>query len=453
MKSFDTELKKYADKVNLKASERRELRERILSYMEYHPLKKQAKVSTELQGVLQGESFVTFSFTMFHARIVGGVLMLVLIIAPFLAEKSVPGDTLYFVKTGFNESIQGKFVNSPYEKIEFETKLMERRIAEARILASEGNITDKVKAQLAETVKVHTEAVQKGLNELRVQDADGAVIAGIAFNSSLEVQSAVLVSGKEGQDTGFVQAILGVVNNARAGVATANEGETPSYVGLIARVELQTTRAYELFETIKKTATIEEIRNIDRRLNDINRLTKEAKQKYSEENTTPTNDLAKTDINVRQSVALETIVPVMLSAEERITIVENRVMELSARSAQIKERINNIGDEGVKEKVTEGLTQTDALFLIIDKALEGTVDINTAEGALTELQAIIDDLDVITQHTGIGIVEEGEIIEKGESDATGEISSSTPATVSIESEDKKKEPKENGRNPNALANS
>ncbi len=455
MKSFDTELKKYADKVNLKVSERRELRERILSYMEYHPLKKQGAGSTDLQMMLKGESFVTFHFNMFHARIAGGVLILMLIVAPFLAEKSMPGDALYFVKTGFTEPIQGKFANSPYEKIEFETKLMERRIGEARALASEGTLTEEVKLQLAETVKVHTKAVQEGLNELRTQDADGAVIAGIAFNSSLEVQSAVLVAETDSQDAGFVETILNVVNDAREGVATANEGGTPSYEGLIARVELETTRAYELFENVKKTATADEIKDIERRLSDVNRLTKEAKEKKANENATPTNDLANTlglmqklivfmtDIDVRESVALETIVPVVLSEEERVSIAQNSVIELRELYTKVTERLLTIGDEGVKEKVADGLVQTETLLASIDEALTGNINIGVAETLLVEARAIMSDLDMVTQHSGIGIVEE----ETDEAVPTSyEISSSTPETVSLESKDKKKESKVNDRN-------
>jgi hypothetical protein len=411
MKSFDTDLKKYTEKIGLNMSERQELRERVLSYMEYHPLPKQKPLQTRVIHGIPADSFVMFHFSMLHARIAGGIFVVLLIIAPFAAERSVPGDVLYLVKTGFNESIQEKLATSPYEKIEFQTKLMERRIAEARVLASEGKLTGDVKQQLTDTVKGHTDAVQSGLAELRTKDADSAAIAEIAFNSSLEVQSAVLgVGGTEG-DSGVasMQTILSVVNEAHKEVENNQNGKTPSFDGLMARVELETTRAYELFETVKVSATKEEITDIERRLSDANRLIGEAKDAHNKGKEQAADNLSMTlgliqklivfmsNIDALESVPLETIVPVVLSDIERSDLAKEEIRVVNGIKVGVEQRLESIKSP-VAAKVREGLVKTDALILQAQVALD-VADVGFAENSIKEVKTLVTDLDIMTKQS------------------------------------------------------
>lgn len=433
MKSFDTEIKKYTEKTHLKTSERRELRERIFAYMEYHPLPKQAMETIELsQEGLLSESFITLHFNPFYARIVSGALVLILIIAPFVAERSVPGDVLYLVKTGVNETIQGQLANSPYEKIVFETKLMERRITEARVLANEGKLTEEVRTQIAETVKEHTDAVQQGLAELRVQDADGAALAQITFNSSLEVQTAMIQATIDtATDTAPMDSILVIVNDAHEQGVSDQGDDTPSYEGLVAQVERETTRAYELFTDAKDLATEEEITDINRRLDDINRMTLEAKERNTTNPEMSAGDLAvtlgliqkliafMTDIDIRNTVDLENLVPVILSDEERVRVVQEEMIVLSTvLKDEVTARLDRVDDSAVKEKVESGLVTIDEYLVKATIALEAE-DIALAENAVKEARALMTDIDVMTQYvdeitptvSGEGSVDgEGEVV-------------------------------------------
>jgi len=440
MKSFDTDLKKYAEKMSLKASERRELRERVLSYMEYHPLPKQTVAQSErTREMMQSEPFIVFHFNALYARIAGGMFVVLLIMAPFVAERSVPGDPLYLIKTGFNETIQGQLANSPYKKIEFETKLMERRISEARVLASEGKLTQDVKTQIAENVKEHTDAVKDGLAELRTQDAEGAAIAEIAFNSSLEVQSMVLGANDSTNSTSSIDSILTVVNEAREGVASNKENSNPSFEGLMARVELETTRAYELFVSIKDSTTPEESIDIERRLSDIDRLIGEAKEHYDTEIDGAVDDLIKTlgltqkliafmtDINVRQTVTLESLVPVVLSDQERIDIVKTGIEAISGTKADVEERLTTVEDAGVKAKVEDGVAQVAMLLIRATTALE-TADIVAAEVAIKEANAIITDLDLLTKPVEVTVPDETFVPEE-QNEETGTTTATTTATI------------------------
>jgi len=417
MKSFDTELQKYAEKIRLKASERKELRERVLSYMEYHPLPKQY-AKQQITTLTTEHPFFILNFGSRMVRIASGVFVLVLLVAiPLFAERSVPGDVLYLVKTGVNEGVSAQFANSPYEKVTFETKLIERRIAEARLLASEGKLTEEVGAQIAETVKGHADAAQSGLAEMRTDNADEAAIAQIAFSSALEVQSAVLDTNKSTDATSSTNTILDVVNTVRGEVVSDQETTTPSFEGLMASIERETTRAYELSETIKKTITVEEQDDIARRLSDIDRKIVGAKEARTTDEVSAIGDLVSslgliqklivfmTDIDVHETVTLETLVPVELTTEERAAIVQTAVEEGLKIQREVAIKIPLITDTGVLEKVTLGMSTYADLVGAATSSLEQG-DIDTAEARMHEAEAFI--LDIAQMLSAI-VVEQPEV--------------------------------------------
>lgn len=460
MKSFDTEFKKYSDKVRLTASERNELHGRLSSYMEYHPISKGVEKDVVSHSVLAGESFAVLRFSRRAAQLAVGLFVLTLIVIPFAAEKSVPGEVLYLVKTGINEPIQGQFATSPYEKIKFETTLVERRIAEARALADEGKLTDQVQNQLAETVKTHTQNVTNQIAELRTKDADGAAIAQIAFDSSLEVQSALL-GAKGGVNDSSVGTMLTAVSEARVAISpTATE--TPSYDALLAQVNSETTKARTLADTIKKSASPDDARDIDRRLSDIDRMVGEVtaahntqpattSQAGADATTTTLNDsenasttavatttqngteLSKlisalqlaqklnafmTDITVRKAVTLDTLVPVVLSDGERIAGAQDAMITLSERIEHLKEAVADVKSPGLAGKISLGIKHCDELSDKITHAITAA-DPATSDAALTELKALVSDLEAMVEAQR-PVTEDG-----AEDDAVGDGSASS----------------------------
>lgn len=406
MKSFDTELKKYTEKVRLKTAERRELRERILSYMEYHPLPKQEDSLVKKLGEIRHESYISIPLHMrsWYMRMAGGVCAIfVFVIVPFIAERAVPGDVLYLVKVGVTEGIQGTLANSPYEKIAFETKLIERRLAEARLLASEGKLTSDVEAQIIETVQTHADAVQNGLAELRATDADGAAIAEIVVNSALEVQTAVLAVNESTETDSSTGNLLAMVNTMREEVSANPESTVPSFEGLAARIEKETTRGYELFEAIKSSATIEEITDVERRIADIGRKVIAAKELHTTDETGAITELMDalglnqklitfmTDIDVRETVALETLVPVIPTIEERTAILSSKHRELENQSILIKEALVGEVSVDILGKAQEGTTQLDTLLADALVARDAGM-MDDAEQKIQEAQAFAQDL-------------------------------------------------------------
>lgn len=269
----------------MRTSEKNALRERLVSYMEYHPLPKEMiapkKAPAHVEKVLQSEPFRVIRFNTIYTRSFAGVFAVLFIVGvPFVAERSLPGDILYPVKVEFNEELRSSLALTPYAKVAWETQRLERRVAEARTLALAGKLSEEEQTKVALAVKEHSEAAQREIAELRESNSEDAAIAEIAFTSALEVQSEVLAGHIEKNtlatidsegNTSPISGIAQAVAEARE-VARASESNSRlSYEKLFGRVEMESTNVYELFNSIKAEASAEEVANVERRLKDIER--------------------------------------------------------------------------------------------------------------------------------------------------------------------------------------
>jgi|GEM_PF-694897 len=284
MKRFSEQFKKKSETIRLRASERSDLRERLTTYMEYHPLPAEMKAAEKATHLKQAEGIVSESFKTIHIsaayiRGFAGVCAVFMIVGvPMIAERSVPGDVLYPVKTQITEELRASLTLSPYAKVEWETQRLGRRVAEARLLANEGKLTPEAEASVAQAVQEHTDAANQGIAAMRETNEDDAAIAEITFATAMEVQSEVLEGHIKGGGNGVtseagnsISALADVVNGVRDTAAVAQADSTPSYEGLLGKIESQTTRAYELFSSIQGQASAEEILDIERRLEDVER--------------------------------------------------------------------------------------------------------------------------------------------------------------------------------------
>lgn len=430
MKRFAEQLKKRSESVRLRAVERGELRDRLVTYMEYHPLPESAGVAKKQGNAsIRGEQFFAIRFSSPQVRgFISAFVVLVLIIIPIAAERSLPGDVLYPVKVNVTEEIRSSLAVSPYAKVEWETRRLERRIAEARLLASEGRLTQEVGSEVAEAVKAHTNAAQQGIAELRKSDSDEAAIAEITFESALTVQSEVLeVALKRETEAGAsstapghsVAALVGAVEEARKDATASQSGIPPSYEKLVARMETETTRAYELFESIKEVASEEEEANIERRLDDIRRKV-EAAALQNEENDadelvaasstpdvhteigllrTALSDLQKlisfmTDIDVRENVTIEKLIPITLTTEERLSALTQMQNEVEEAIVRISEAYEEYADDERTEKLALGLIELEARASTSKAALESE-DLDVAQDELTEAIVLVRDINAL----------------------------------------------------------
>lgn len=336
MKRFSEQLKKQADTLHLSAAEQRDLKSRVVSYMEYHPRPGAAGAATAAATATATQPLWQ---RFYLPRAVSAFALVLLASVPFMAERSVPGDVLYPVKVRFNEEVQSSFARTPYAQIEWETERLERRLAEARILESEGKLTPEVAQEVADAVKQHSDAAQQNIEEMRVSDRDEAAIAEITLSSALDVQSEML----EGRS----DTLAGAVNDARM-AAAATEQDRPSYQKLIARIELESTNAQELFNTVTDQASETERSNIERRLTNIRGGVNRASELQQVGDTdravdilvTALTDTRKvisfmTDIDVRANVSIDQLIPIVLTDAERTTLIEERMAAVATMRARI----------------------------------------------------------------------------------------------------------------------
>ncbi len=363
MKRFGAQLHKKAQNISLSLAERALLRERVVSYMEYHPLPKE-KVSAVPAAELVSDPYKVFNFSRLQVgSFMGAFAMIILVVIPVAAERAVPGDVLYPVKVQFSEEVRSTLSFSPYAKVEWETERLERRLAEARLLADEGKLTQEVEAEVAQAVQAHSNAAQEGIATIRSSDSDEAALAEITFASVLEVQSQVLANREEqaGEAGQAISALASAVAEARSGVAASNSTANPPFEKLAARLESETTYAQELFASIQDGASPEQTRDIERRFKDINRKIDEAVALHNAETSSATEtatatstgldvnsdqeakqilkvaltDTRKlisfmTDIDVRSNVTIEELVPVTLTEEELGAAFLAQMSELEA---------------------------------------------------------------------------------------------------------------------------
>ncbi len=404
MKRFSEQFNTKASSVRLSAAEKRALRERVVSYMEYHPLSE--GVPTPYVEVSPFAFFQSASWKKFQYGSVATVALVFMI--SLVAEQSVPGDALYAVKQ-VNEDVRGSLTLSSYEKVVWETELLNRRIAEARILASKGKLTEEVEVEVAKAVKEHTDNARKEIEVLKQTDQDEATLAAIEFTTALEVQTTSIQNdGGFAADNESVGLIEGVVIDATKAVEqVAVDSNLPSFDKLIAKTERETTRAYELLANIKKNATAEEQADVLRRLEDVERkisvatgLKEQEEIKAREELVVVLEQTHKlivfmTNIDVRATLTVEEIVPVTLTEAERKNEVERKLAETTALYGLIEDKLSTSTtaiDSDIKEKVTLALgvsstsvAEVNALLAVLP------LDIVTLESVMAEGHTITKD--------------------------------------------------------------
>ena len=410
MSEFEKQLNKVAKGIKLSVAEKRELETRVVSFMEYHP-RREAVAVKKAEAYLASQSYSIISFNNRYLQAaLGALAVFIFIIVPAAAERAVPGDVLYPIKVRVNEEVRGGLTFSPTQKIEWETERLERRISEVRLLESKGELTEETEAEVVKAVQAHAEAAQDGINKLRVTDAEEASLAEVAFESALDVQSFVLESDKkeDGRDFGTESEddLADVVRSARATAAATKGDVFPSHEKVVARLETETTRAYELFGSLDGAATEKEKDEIGRRLSDIGRKIKNGVAEYESGIKTDRlinalSDTRKlisfmTDIDVRNSVSLQTLVPIDYTDEEKLELVASN----KAAADKIIERVNSLEeevvDEAIMEKVEVGIEALQALNERLTEATEQE-DLDTQVAISQEMKMVAIDIEKLLQ--------------------------------------------------------
>ena len=404
MKRFSEQLHKKSESLSLKMEEKNALRERLVSYMEYHPLPANMKATkpiidpTSAEHVARVINLNNLKFWQWS----GVTMVVLLLVVPYVAEKSVPGDMLYAVKVNFNEEVRSGLALNSYDKVVWETERLNRRIAEARLLASEGKMTEELENSVAEAVRIHGENAKKEIEELKQTDEGEAMLASIQLDTTIAVQSSALRSDMQSSSTDSVMAVRIVDILAATQDHGTSVNALPSRERLIGKVEAETTRAYELLNSIEGHATEAERSDIKRRLEDIGRKTEAALQTFEFSESDAQKQMLEvlkstqrlivfmTNINVRSSLTVDQVVPVTLTREERVEAGKKQVQEgtvlinrtkialTATTSAEVEEKVKKTLDESeteLKEKVIPSLENNDFDLPSVETKVKSLYDV------------------------------------------------------------------------------
>jgi hypothetical protein len=278
---------------------------------------------------------------------------------------------------------------------------------------------------VAEAVRSHTENVKKEIETIRTVDADEAAIIAIELESTLAAQAHSL-SNRSGDDmavmtldTNTERALIPtdiIVAAIDASMDTATQqsstDELPAYEKLLARVELHTTRARELLASVTSTLEPALTVDIERRITDIER-TVAAALTLSETDipaaqTLLVDALQRTqrvvvyvsNIGVGEVTGLESMVPMVLTEEEKRARIISEYLDISERTNVLTNALPTINDTGVVDKLTTSLTSVQTeLDMASTTAREGNLD-----GALGTLERILPLLVDLEQVASLHIV-------------------------------------------------
>ncbi|MBP6881297.1 MAG: hypothetical protein KBC35_01605 [Candidatus Pacebacteria bacterium] len=415
MKQFSQQFYKKAETtVKLQAAEKRELKERLVAYMEYHPLPaelKEKKGSAPVKSLRTTEPFTVVKVP-FHALFKYGlsVAVLVLVVIPFVAEKAMPGDILYAVKVQFNEEVRSTITFDSFEKVEWETERLNRRIAEARLLASEGRLTEEIEAEVAVAVRTHTDNAKREIEILRTEDADEATIASIALDTTLEVQSTafkgegeVLAMSDEMTISSQTSSLIAdALDESRLETSQTEATSTlPAYDKLMARVEQNTTRLYEIRSSLSQIITPDEQVDVARRVEDVERSIGEAIAMAETDEAGAQRGLVDvlqrtqrlivymTELEVARTVDIETLVPVVPTDDEKRATIASTTAALNVKTEQISTLLPTVTVTEVYEKAVAG---QNTIAELSAKMASSTEDFVTFSALSQEAHAIADDI-------------------------------------------------------------
>lgn len=423
MKRFSEQLHTKANTVKLQADERRELRARVVSYMEYHPLQTPAvrkSIKSPIQmAALSGYNMVQIPFSIVLKWSAAAAAFL-LVVVPVLAEQAVPGDNLYAVKVRFSEEVRSTLTLTSYGKVEWETERISRRIAEARLLANEGKLTNEAEAKIAAAVKEHTEIVQHEIDVMREDDVDQATLASIQLTTTLELQSASLQ--EEGNTTlalamndvasgNPAQMVVDVINES----LSANESQVeaagiPAYDKIMARVEINTTRAYELLSSLSIGPDDQLRQDLHRRLDDVNRSIEKSKSLRGENEMLASEQLVEvlqqtqklvvymSDVDANRVIALETVVPIILTEEEQKQELARVSFEVHRKQEILKTLMPKFS-AALAEKVEYSLE----ISLTNKNIIASSTGVASALKLVKESDAVLSDTLLLVKAAGIDI--------------------------------------------------
>ena len=161
----------------LTSDEKTAIRQSILNFISRNPIQSS---QNRKPGIFLAK--LSFSY---------GVVMLLAIV--LTAEKSLPGDTLYPIKVGVNEEVRGWLMASEKDKTNWEIQRVEKRLAEAEELASDGSLDVEAREKIEANFEAHAERVNQRIEKFEdKEDFQTATDVSSKFETSLKAHQMIL---------------------------------------------------------------------------------------------------------------------------------------------------------------------------------------------------------------------------------------------------------------------
>jgi hypothetical protein len=127
------------------------------------------------------------------------------------AERALPGEPLYQVKTSVNENVLGLFAFTPQSKAELHTELVVRRLEEVEKLAISGKLNASTTAEVETKINTNLAVIKDSVKQLETDNnSAAAAVTSSKAESTLKVHEAILDTLVDG---------TAVVNDAVQGIA------------------------------------------------------------------------------------------------------------------------------------------------------------------------------------------------------------------------------------------
>lgn len=190
MKKYDYEqlhkLLKPLRQVSLSRTQKDEMRKKIFEYVSFNPIRSAQTAQSSNYFSVPERMFVRFASALLMVIFAGGSVALA-------AESAMPGDSLYGVKTGFNEELMELASISLEAKARTQSVIAQRRIREAEKLAAQGELDQNVSKEIEEQVAQRSDRMRQYLTQLHSEgQSDEATEIGSNFESTLSGHLAVL---------------------------------------------------------------------------------------------------------------------------------------------------------------------------------------------------------------------------------------------------------------------
>jgi hypothetical protein len=183
-------LKQTSREVVLRTEDKNLMREHLVSYMEFKPLR------TSAETVSKPSLFSILG--LFRAHHLTGAFMIAILVTTgtfgmsFAADDALPGDLLYPMKVKVNEGVKTVFILSDEARIVYERERAELRLHEASRLASEGRLDPKRQATVSKLFAEHTDSITQRVQNTERVDPVFAAEMSAELETALSTHEVVL---------------------------------------------------------------------------------------------------------------------------------------------------------------------------------------------------------------------------------------------------------------------